>query len=135
MAEHQLHQSPGQSRPRSFAGGKTHGLQDAIARAQRAFVAHLRHELSTPLNAVVGYSEILLEEALPEDAVFETRLEQVLADGREMLQQIQQIVSDAQADNVTKELVRRGYSEADIAKVWGGNFLRVLAAAEAARKP
>tara|TARA_B100000029_G_scaffold515879_1_gene625199 strand:- start:5020 stop:6321 length:1302 start_codon:yes stop_codon:yes gene_type:complete len=28
--------------------------------------------------------------------------------------------------NVTVELVRRGYSEAEIAKLWGGNLLRVL---------
>lgn len=28
--------------------------------------------------------------------------------------------------NVTRELVRRGYSEADIAKLWSGNLLRVL---------
>lgn len=28
--------------------------------------------------------------------------------------------------NVTVELVKRGYSEADIAKLWGGNLLRVL---------
>jgi membrane dipeptidase len=28
--------------------------------------------------------------------------------------------------NVTLELVRRGYSEADIAKIWSGNLLRVL---------
>jgi membrane dipeptidase len=28
--------------------------------------------------------------------------------------------------NVTRELVRRGYSEADIAKIWSGNLLRVL---------
>ncbi|MGE0410171.1 MAG: dipeptidase, partial [Amphiplicatus sp.] len=28
--------------------------------------------------------------------------------------------------NVTRELVRRGYSQADIAKIWGGNLLRVL---------
>ncbi|HIC56650.1 MAG TPA: membrane dipeptidase, partial [Acidobacteria bacterium] len=28
--------------------------------------------------------------------------------------------------NVTVELVRRGYSEADIEKLWGGNLLRVL---------
>ena len=27
--------------------------------------------------------------------------------------------------NVTLELVRRGYSEDDIAKLWGGNLLRV----------
>ena len=33
--------------------------------------------------------------------------------------------------NVTTELVRRGYSEEDIAKLWGGNLLRVWAEAEA----
>jgi membrane dipeptidase len=28
--------------------------------------------------------------------------------------------------NVTLELVRRGYSESDIAKIWSGNLLRVM---------
>jgi membrane dipeptidase len=32
--------------------------------------------------------------------------------------------------NVTLELVRRGYSEEDIAKLWGANVLRILEAAE-----
>lgn len=32
--------------------------------------------------------------------------------------------------NVTRELARRGYSEQDIAKIWGGNLLRVLAEVE-----
>ncbi len=32
--------------------------------------------------------------------------------------------------NVTRELVRRGYSEADIAKLWSGNLLRVLTEVE-----
>ena len=32
--------------------------------------------------------------------------------------------------NVTRELVRRGYSEADIVKIWGGNLLRALEAVE-----
>ena len=32
--------------------------------------------------------------------------------------------------NVTAELVRRGYTEAEIAKIWGGNLLRVMAAVE-----
>ncbi|MGY2224205.1 pyoverdine-tailoring dipeptidase-like protein PvdM [Pseudomonas gingeri] len=31
----------------------------------------------------------------------------------------------SEARNVTAELLERGYSEADIAKLWGGNFLRV----------
>ena len=30
------------------------------------------------------------------------------------------------AINVTKELVRRGYTEEQIAKIWSGNLLRVL---------
>jgi membrane dipeptidase len=44
-----------------------------------------------------------------------------------------------EAPNVTRELVRRGYDEAQIAKIWGGNFLRVFGEAEAVsrrlRKP
>ncbi len=35
------------------------------------------------------------------------------------------------AASVTAELLRRGYSDADINKIWGGNFLRVLDAAAA----
>ena len=36
----------------------------------------------------------------------------------------------SETPNVTLELVRRGYSEVDIAKIWGGNVLRVLEEAE-----
>jgi membrane dipeptidase len=38
--------------------------------------------------------------------------------------------NEGEAANVTAELVRRGYSEADIDKLWGGNFLRVFRAVE-----
>ncbi len=37
--------------------------------------------------------------------------------------------------NVTAELLQRGYSQADIAKLWGGNFLRVWDAVQKAAKP
>ena len=36
----------------------------------------------------------------------------------------------SQIENLTAELVRRTYSEADIAKIWGGNLLRVLGQAK-----
>ena len=36
----------------------------------------------------------------------------------------------SEAMNVTAGLLERGYSEDDITKIWGGNFLRVLRAAE-----
>jgi len=32
----------------------------------------------------------------------------------------------SQMGNITLELVRRGYSEEDIRKIWGGNFMRVF---------
>ncbi|CAM3020045.1 Zn-dependent dipeptidase, dipeptidase homolog [Pseudomonas gessardii] len=37
--------------------------------------------------------------------------------------------------NVTAELITRGYSEADIAKLWGGNFLRVWDQVQKAATP
>jgi membrane dipeptidase len=38
--------------------------------------------------------------------------------------------NEGEAANVTAELVARGYSEPDIDKLWGGNFLRVFRAVE-----
>jgi membrane dipeptidase len=40
----------------------------------------------------------------------------------------------AESQALTEELLRRGYSEAHIAKIWSGNFLRVMRAAEAAAR-
>lgn len=37
--------------------------------------------------------------------------------------------------NVTAELIQRGYSDEDIAKLWGANFLRVWEAAQKAARP
>jgi membrane dipeptidase len=42
--------------------------------------------------------------------------------------------NEGEAANVTAELVRRGYSEADIDKLWGGNWVRVFRRVEAARR-
>jgi microsomal dipeptidase-like Zn-dependent dipeptidase len=40
--------------------------------------------------------------------------------------------NEGESANVTAELLRRGYSEGDIAKLWGGNFLRVWSEAQKA---
>ncbi|NVL29014.1 membrane dipeptidase, partial [Pseudomonas syringae pv. actinidiae] len=37
--------------------------------------------------------------------------------------------------NVTAELIERGYAEADITKLWGGNFLRVWEQVQASAHP
>lgn len=41
---------------------------------------------------------------------------------------------ESQAPNVTRELVRRGYTQEQIAKIWSGNFLRVFREVEAVAK-
>ena len=40
--------------------------------------------------------------------------------------------SVAEMKNITKELLRRGYSNTDIGKIWGGNIMRVFREVEAA---
>jgi len=40
--------------------------------------------------------------------------------------------NEGESVNVTAELLRRGYSDGDIAKLWGGNFLRVWSEAQKA---
>lgn len=40
-----------------------------------------------------------------------------------------------EAQNVTRELLARGYSEAQVRKLWGGNFLRVFRQVEQAAAP
>ncbi|MBX2897345.1 MAG: dipeptidase [Cyclobacteriaceae bacterium] len=42
--------------------------------------------------------------------------------------------SVAEAPNVTRELLKRGYTEEEIRKLWGGNFLRVFKEVEAVAK-
>ncbi len=49
-------------------------------------------------------------------------------DGGGALQDCQDV---SQMENITRELVRRGYSANDIKKIWSGNFLRVWKAAMA----
>jgi membrane dipeptidase len=40
----------------------------------------------------------------------------------------------AESPNVTAGLMKRGYSEQDIAKIWGGNILRVMRDVQAIAK-
>jgi membrane dipeptidase len=41
---------------------------------------------------------------------------------------------ESEAPNVTAELVERGYTQDQIAAIWGGNFLRVLSEAQSKAK-
>lgn len=61
--------------------------------SQRAFLANLRHALRTPINAIIGYSEMLLEDA--ESKGYEESipdLQKILKGGRELLTLVSDIL-------------------------------------------
>jgi class 3 adenylate cyclase/CheY-like chemotaxis protein len=60
-----------------------------------AFLAHMRHELRTPVNAILGYSEMLLEDADPAQPGSVQDLEKIQAAGRTLLALINEILDPA----------------------------------------
>jgi CheY-like chemotaxis protein len=63
-------------------------------RVRRAALAHVRHELKTPVGAIIGYSEMLLEDAQESGEQEETRsdLRRIERAGKELLALIEEIL-------------------------------------------
>jgi serine phosphatase RsbU (regulator of sigma subunit) len=69
--------------------------------SQSALIAHLRHELRTPINAIIGYSEMLLEELDTEaDRPIISELTNILNCGRELLSLVNTILAPTHLDNI-----------------------------------
>ncbi len=64
-------------------------------------VAELRHELRTPLNLIIGYCEMLLEDAT--DAPRRSALERTLAAGRDILERINIAVPPSRGEITERE--------------------------------
>jgi class 3 adenylate cyclase/ActR/RegA family two-component response regulator len=58
----------------------------------QALLAHLRHELRTPINAIMGYSEMLLEDT-PEKTGMHQDLERIRAAGLQLLSHVNDLLS------------------------------------------
>ena len=58
---------------------------DRIVRSEQSNMAHLVHELKSPLSSIIGYSELFLKRHQTEDAVHPEYIEQVLTGGRRLL--------------------------------------------------
>ncbi len=61
---------------------------ESTSLVQRAFLANLRHELRTPINAIIGYSEMMIEDTTDADAnghEMNADLQRILEAGRELL--------------------------------------------------
>jgi adenylate cyclase len=67
---------------------------DDVSRAKGALLAHVRHELRTPVNAILGYSEMLLEDGAGGE-VARPDLQRIEASGRTLLSLINEILDPA----------------------------------------
>jgi adenylate cyclase len=75
------------------------GAQGAADADYEAFCSRLRHDLRTPMNAIKGYGEMLLEEAsAAESKDFVSDLQKLLAAAKRLLVRIDWLVDFARAD-------------------------------------
>jgi signal transduction histidine kinase len=79
-------------------------LADAANRAKSIFLAKMSHEFRTPLNAVIGYSEILLEDAEAAGAGNErvSDLKRINAAGKHLLSLVTEVldISKIESDHI-----------------------------------
>jgi PAS domain S-box-containing protein len=80
---------------------------EAASRAKSAFLATMSHEIRTPLNAILGLSEIQLQNRLPEDA--HADLEKIYNSGSTLLGIINDILDISKIEAGNFELVPVAY--------------------------
>ena len=68
-------------------------------RAREVFVAAKRHDLRTPINAIIGYSEILLEDAEEDGESWAEDLQKIHRAGQSMLATVNETLSAARLES------------------------------------
>jgi len=94
------------------------GARDRAEDASRAksnFLANMSHELRTPMNAIIGYSEMLIEDAEEEGLdEFEADLQKICSSGKHLLGLINEILDLSKIEAGKMEIFLKSF---DIAKL------------------
>jgi two-component system, sensor histidine kinase len=88
---------------------------DDANRSKSRFLANMSHEIRTPLGAVLGFSEILANEDLPESER-RTYLDSILRNGRLLLQIIDDILDLSQIEAQQLKIEREPFELNDLLK-------------------
>jgi signal transduction histidine kinase/ligand-binding sensor domain-containing protein len=84
----------------------TRDAAEAATRAKSAFLANMSHEFRTPLNAIIGYSEMLLEDAAQEGRPeVEADLSKIRTAGQHLLALVSDVLDMARIEADSVKLV------------------------------
>jgi adenylate cyclase len=94
----------------------SHEFKPALT--QRIRLANMRHEMRTPLNAIIGYSEMLMEDAKSlNQENFVLHLQKIHSSGMETLELVDKILISSNVDGKQAYIDRKNFE---------GNFTNVL---------
>jgi signal transduction histidine kinase len=94
LARDSIHQL--QERSTQLARAKEEAEAASVAKSQ--FLANMSHELKTPLNAVIGYSEMLIEEPDTDTETRQADLGKIRASGQHLLGLINEVLELARLE-------------------------------------
>lgn len=88
------------------------------SRAKTEFLSRMSHDLRTPLNAMLGFSQILLTEEGPEalTAIQRSAVETIERTGRHLLSQVEDILDFSRIENRAVTLLTQPLNVEDIVK-------------------
>ena len=89
----------------------------AAADAKSAFLANMSHDIRTPMNAVLGFAELLQRAGLPGEQ--HRQVEVILDSGRNMMSLLNDILDLSKIDAGRLELVERNF---DVRDLLGGSL-------------
>ncbi|MBN2103868.1 response regulator [bacterium] len=81
---------------------KNAAMAQAASRAKSEFLANMSHEIRTPMNSIIGFSDLLLQENLPEDLA--DFVKTIKMNGEELLYIINQILDLAKVETGRMEV-------------------------------